>query len=194
MAGLRQIPPALPVLGLTWCMITGVCLHALFVHAYEPAAVHAVRNGWPASSAIERPSARRQVVLFAHPACPCTAASLQKLAEIVERLPGIDATVVFVTRGLPPALGTGGTAVRVARELPQIQIVFDAHREAEAFQATVSGEAFAFHPDGSLLFHGGLTAGRGHAGDSESARQLEAALRGDERAVRECPVYGCRLP
>ena len=133
--------------------------------------------------------------MFAHPGCPCTRASLTNLAELVERSPGrFDLTVVFVTQGLSPNVVAQASVIQTAREMRTARVCFDDGGEARVFGASVSGEVFAFDARGNTVFHGGLTAARGHVGDSDGLRQLERALVSSPRSIIEAPVFGCRLP
>ena len=133
--------------------------------------------------------------MFAHPACPCTNASLRNLAELSSTLsPDVETTIIFVTRGLDPALIATAPNVLAARLIPRISLVFDDGSEVDRFGAKVSGEVFAFNDAGERIYRGGLTSARGHAGDSEGRRQLKRAFGGEARAPFEAHVFGCRLP
>jgi hypothetical protein len=65
--------------------------------------------------------------------------------------------------------------------------------KAKSFGAETSGDVIAYGNDGRLLFHGGLTAARGHEGDSFGRQRLLAVLRGETPDRRDSPVFGCNL-
>jgi len=44
-----------------------------------------------------------------------------------------------------------------------------------------------------LLFKGGITSGRGHAGDNAGADAIALLLAAQDPGVRQTPVYGCSL-
>jgi hypothetical protein len=66
-------------------------------------------------------------------------------------------------------------------------------REAQRFGARVSGYALLYDADARLAFAGGLTALRGHEGDSIGLRQIAAALDGRPLETRNGPTFGCAL-
>jgi hypothetical protein len=83
---------------------------------------------------------------------------------------------------------------RHAEVLPHATVRADeAGLEAALFGATTSGHALLFAPDGRLLFSGGLTSARGHAGPSAGGDALAMILRHQLPAVTETPVFGCPL-
>jgi hypothetical protein len=61
------------------------------------------------------------------------------------------------------------------------------------FGARVSGEVFLFSPAGEMLFHGGITTGRGHEGDNQGRLALESLLLGQAAAIASTPAFGCEL-
>jgi hypothetical protein len=65
--------------------------------------------------------------------------------------------------------------------------------EQQRFGARTSGEVFLYDTSGQLLFHGGITASRGHAGDNAGRDALEEMLLRHERFLAETPIFGCEL-
>jgi hypothetical protein len=183
-------------LGIVWCGCALPGWRALLRHAYEPAASGEVVALWPAGAFAADPSAGFRVVLFAHPCCPCTRATLNKLDESLPRIPGgTSIHVIFVTAGLSPADLSGSTLVDMARGLPGVDVrLDDTGDEARRFGAKISGEVLVFDRQGRRVFHGGLTSARGHDGESAAQQQLERTLRGQSYDSYTAPVYGCALP
>jgi hypothetical protein len=68
----------------------------------------------------------------------------------------------------------------------------DGH-EAALFRAETSGQTFLYASDGDLLFTGGTTGARGHAGDNAGRAALLALLRREAPDRRATPVFGCPL-
>jgi hypothetical protein len=107
----------------------------------------------------------------------------------------VSATVVAVTAGLDPQTLESSRLIAELRDRPRIRLYTDATGlERQRFGAIVSGEVFAFERDGRRVFHGGLTPGRGHVGESAGQGELEALARGKRAEPCEAPVFGCRLP
>jgi hypothetical protein len=65
--------------------------------------------------------------------------------------------------------------------------------EARRFGVFTSGQSLLYAPDGALLFSGGITASRGHAGDNAGIAAIAALARGRGAATTETPVFGCAL-
>ena len=66
--------------------------------------------------------------------------------------------------------------------------------EADRFQAWTSGETVLYGADGHMLFAGGITGSRGHAGDNAGEEALVAAILGHSDSLPNTPVFGCALP
>jgi hypothetical protein len=81
-----------------------------------------------------------------------------------------------------------------AKKIPGVEVHVDVDgREARAFGAVVSGHALLFDPAGALLFSGGLTAARGHEGDSVGQASILAALRGGPSGAASAATFGCEV-
>ncbi len=81
-----------------------------------------------------------------------------------------------------------------------VQVIEDSDGlEAKRFDARTSGQTFLFAPNGTLLFHGGITAARGVTGENEGFNNLSKALARDKTAEAQNPnfkkslVFGCNL-
>jgi hypothetical protein len=53
--------------------------------------------------------------------------------------------------------------------------------------------AILYGQQGQLLFYGGLTASRGHEGDSAGIAAIQAILDGRQPYVAHADVFGCPL-
>jgi hypothetical protein len=150
---------------------------------------------WPRDAAFAPPSGFR-IVMFVHPMCPCTAASIAELDNSLARLPAeVSVTVVAVTAGLAAETLDSSRLLAELRTMPRITLQVDSTgAERQRFGAVVSGEVFAFQDDGRRVYHGGLTSGRGHVGESIGQQQLEALVRGERETPYDAPVFGCLLP
>jgi hypothetical protein len=81
-----------------------------------------------------------------------------------------------------------------ATAIPDVTAVRDEDgREAGLFHAETSGQTFLYAPDGRLLFSGGTTGARGHAGDNAGRATLLALLTSGTAARSATPVFGCSL-
>src|SRR5205823_1742118 len=81
-----------------------------------------------------------------------------------------------------------------AAAMPGVKIAIDEDgREARLFRAATSGYTLLYDANGGLLFTGGITAARGHEGDSAGQQALFHLLSGRATKRIDTPVFGCSL-
>lgn len=153
------------------------------------------QTDWPAECALTRDPSRFTLVMFAHPLCPCTRASIGELARIMTHSQGrIDAVVSFVRPDPAPADWEHSENRDRAAEVPGVRVEWDPQgRRAVRFRAATSGHVVLYDREGRLVFHGGITPSRGHAGDNAGAEAIVALINGDQPRVPSTPVFGCPL-
>jgi len=150
---------------------------------------------WPAGSAVGRSPDRATLLLFAHPRCTCTRASLAELARILARFHDrLEARVLFWTPREAPADWNKGDLWISAARIPGVKVVRDAEgAEASRFAVATSGGVVLYDPRGHLLFKGGITAARGHEGDSFGQERIASLLTTGAADRADAPVFGCAL-
>lgn len=159
----------------------------------EPRAESAV-DAWPKTTSLVRSQQVRSLVVFLHPRCPCSRASVRELARL--DLGNTEATFVFFQP-------EGAASDWHQTDLWQCSQMFEHSRrvvdrggaEFSAFGANISGCMMLFDEDGALLFRGGITSGRGHEGNSESKHALAKILKSpiSPSEKRFFPVFGCPI-
>jgi hypothetical protein len=168
-----------------------------------PAAMGRAPSRWPHASGLERPLGTPELLVFAHPFCSCTRASvseLARLASLQENKPN-SPKIVFVVFRPHKNSGWQWTALeRKISELPRARLVWDDNgAEAKLFDAETSGTVALYDSAGILLFHGGVTGSRGHEGDnyglSELRRVLDSSSAGQTKqtGVTAARVFGCAI-
>jgi hypothetical protein len=141
------------------------------------------------------PAGHPRLVVYLHPRCPCSRATLEEFASVLgERSSDVEVGIVFVR---PPGADDGwerGELWNLASRFPGVHVRVDAEGlEAEAAGATTSGYVVYTDGSGRILFQGGITRGRGLYGDNSGRRALVARLHGSDSSDREPPVFGCPL-
>lgn len=135
------------------------------------------------------------MLVFAHPRCPCSRATLGELAVLMAQAHGrVQAHVWFYRpENLPP--GWEKTDLwHSAAAIPGVSVACDVGgAEARHFHARVSGQTLLYAADGRCRFSGGITAARGHSGDNGGRSAVLALL--DHAAMESvtAPVFGCAL-
>jgi hypothetical protein len=178
----------------TWIAAVAFGLGTLFQYENSPGPVGTLPQEW-SSIQIVRATDRPTLVMLAHPHCPCTRASVGELAQVMARLQGKVAAYVLLVK--PKAAGRDWEETdlrRSAEAIPGVRVLFDLDgAEARRFGAETSGHTFLFGADGRLLFSGGITASRGHAGDNAGESALVALVNHQEPALTQTLVFGCSL-
>ena len=150
---------------------------------------------WPARSRIPLAADRPTLLVFAHPHCPCTQATVSELARLLASHPGRVSTYLVAVE--PPGVGEdwGSTGLTErASAVPGVTPWRDqGGREAVLFRAQASGLVVLYDSGGRRRFSGGITASRGHEGDSFGRRRLLAVLDGRPADRDDSPVFGCGL-
>lgn len=155
---------------------------------------------WPSDAAVSLAADRPTVLLFLHPRCPCSAASLTELESALAAIPSDRRPQVQVIAAVPTkhdSKWTESPTVVRSQELPNSSLLIDVGGfESHKFGAASSGHVMAFAPTGELRYSGGVTLSRGHAGDNVGRMSLIRTLADgttDDSVVEEFPVFGCRL-
>jgi hypothetical protein len=177
--------------------LLAVAASGFFLISYENAAGPQVLTAadFPKNSGVKLDRYRMTLLLFAHPKCPCTRATINELNKLLSHSDGkVAAHVYFLKPSSETDDWTKTDLWRNAASIPGVQVHVDTDSViAKHFGASTSGDVVLFDPQGKLLFHGGITAGRGHEGDNPGASALIALATGVTTTCNHTPVYGCLL-
>jgi hypothetical protein len=175
------------------CCALGWYAYARF--AYSPGELALAPQRWPSSTCVERTDGRSQIIVFVHPRCGCTWATLTSLGEVVQRATAtIDVHVLFFR---PRDAGDDWARTNLwhmAEAIPGADVRADVDGvEARRFGAKTSGQVLFYDADGALQLTTGLTPGRGHTGDNDGLASLAKLVHGQPAATHAGPVFGCPL-
>lgn len=149
---------------------------------------------WPVESRLSLDATRPTLLMFAHPKCPCTKASLAELNLVLNKQGDQVATSIVFAEPVDDRSWRVGSAWDQARALPRVEVVDDlAEIEATRFGAKVSGYVLLYSPAGKLLYQGGITGSRGHQGANLGRTRLETIIRGETADRSSAPTFGCEL-
>jgi hypothetical protein len=192
----RKNSPSFWLLLVTaWGVPVACGMILLGLHDAKPGAVGKSPNTWPEDTRIPLDRTLPTLIVFAHPKCPCLAASIEELNRIAAKTYGKLRIVVMFYRPRSFDDSWTRTATRKRAEaIPGVVAAIDPDGvEARRFGAATSGHVVLFNRDGVRLYFGGITNSRGHAGDNPGGQAVVAAtLQGRiERSFQ--PVFGCPL-
>ncbi len=178
-----------------WFLLMCAGMGWMWRHAGTPGAKHAAPEIWPAGSRALRAPGQPALVVFAHPRCPCSRATVGELALIMAKARGrVQAQVWFYRPGGMPEDWAHTDLWRSAADIPGVSVAGDeGGAEAACFHATVSGQTLLYSGAGRRLFNGGITSSRGHSGDNDGRAAVLALLHNDKLTEIETPVFGCAL-
>ena len=178
-----------------WVLTVGGGFVAMLVYKSTPGIAAAPPASWPEASRIEPAHDKPTLVMFAHPKCTCTRASLHELGELLARVD--EPARVVVAFVLPDGTGEDWNDTDLwhsAEAIPGVTVVADhGSREANLFASRTSGTALLYDAGGRLEFAGGITSMRGHEGDSLGQERMVALLNGHAADRPTSPVFGCDL-
>jgi hypothetical protein len=150
---------------------------------------------WPSETGIAFQPDRTNLVLAAHPHCPCTRASIGELARLMAQADGrLVAHVLLVRPDGVSAEWADSDLAASAAAIPGVTVQGDdGGRDAARFGALSSGHVVVYDARGHRQFAGGITAARGHAGDNAGSVAVLAVLDRGTTAQPETAVFGCPL-
>jgi hypothetical protein len=186
---------AVVVAVLIW--LAGVLLGLQFLWTYKstPGTNATAPARWPGSTLITPAAGRSTLVMFVHPLCSCTRASLTELDSILTRSSGRLTAWVLI---LHPD-GTSGeweksATLTAARRLHDVHVISDGDgSEAGRFGASTSGQVVLYDAQGRLQFSGGITGARGHVGDNTGEARVVSFVNTGTADSHVHAVFGCGL-
>lgn len=178
-----------------WLGLVSAGFAVLADYTSRPGRMEAPPAEWPVSAAVAPNRGGFTLLMFVHPHCPCSRASLHELFVLMRDAPPNVAVHLFFAQpdGFPDAW-VEGHLWRWAGRMPGLTRHIDrGGREALLFQAHVSGCVVLYDAEPAPRFHGGITPGRGHQGDNRGRTAVLDFLWGRVPGSRRAPVYGCEL-
>jgi hypothetical protein len=183
------------VVGVFWLVAVGAGMGVLRNYENTPGAEGSPPAEWPAESRVPHTAGFPTIVVMGHPKCPCTRATIGELAVMMARLNHRANAVVVLVRPHGTPDGWDDTDLRrSAAQIPGVTVMSDLDEvEADRFHAEVSGQTMLYSAAGKLLFSGGITASRGHAGDNAGLASIVSLVSDGTAELSRTPVFGCAL-
>ena len=178
-----------------WLVAVGLGMAALLNYSNTPSHDGLAPAHWPAQSTIPRVAAQATLVMFAHPRCACTRASVGELAVLMAHCQQlVSAHVVFFRPRGSAGDWAHSDLWRAAEVIPGVTVQADEDgQEARLFHADTSGHTVLYDAQGHLVFNGGITIARGHSGDNAGRDAIMAFLQTKATDHAQTPVFGCPI-
>lgn len=178
-----------------WLLLVAGAMTFLAAYSNTPGATGAAPKRWPSDSQIAHDVSQPTLLLFAHPHCPCTNATLGELELLIAQTQGkVNAHVLFIRPGGLTEDWVKSDLWRKASTIPGVTAEIDeGNVEARRFHVETSGEALLYGSDGRFLFAGGITLSRGHSGDNPGRTAITSLLNRGSADENMTPIFGCSL-
>ena len=185
-----------------WLTVVGAGWWSLVAYGlkYDAKPIAVSWSQWPTNSSIERIDGRPLLIVFLHPKCPCSHATVAELYRLTERLSAESdwTTPIRVVACTPKSSADESwkntPLLDQALKLTNARLYSDpGGREASRFGAEVSGTVMLFDNFGQRLYSGGITPARGHVGQNAGGEALTRLLTGEPTPIDGIPALGCRL-
>lgn len=150
---------------------------------------------WPKDSGLAFDPNHPTLLMFVHPHCPCTRASLGELERLLAEISDQPNVQIVFVKPMGTAPDWARTDLwRSALSVRGVKVYLDnGGLEGQRFHAQTSGQTLLYDREGKLQFQGGVTIARGHAGDNPGRTALRELLRGGHASQIQTPAFGCSL-
>jgi hypothetical protein len=150
---------------------------------------------WPKESVIQPGAGRSTLLVFLHPRCPCSVATIEELSAILAR--GGQHVFVHAIMVAPKHLSEAWRDTDTSRAITALSAVAlfldSGGTEARRFRIETSGHVVVYNSRGHLTFSGGITSGPGRGGNDDARARLLARILGEKPDRSKFPVFGCPL-
>lgn len=175
----------LPIIWIVAVGAAGVTLHRFEITPAEKRAATKPKDVSRANT----------LLLFAHPKCPCTSATLKNLELIHQAHPETQTEIMLVIPAGAPADFEDGPTSSWQASHSWARLSLDPKGAlATAAGATTSGHVIYYDANGDTQFSGGITRARAVAGEATALRSLLASIGGSKTSnLSQHDVFGCPL-
>ena len=135
------------------------------------------------------------LVMFLHPFCPCSRASLSEMRKLLTECRNDVTTYIFFYSSPHFHQPIEETMLwRQAAGIPKVTVLSDQEgKVARVFGAHTSGSIFVYDGTSRLAFSGGITRSRGDVGKNAGADAVLLCLNGHQCDFHQHAVFGCPL-
>ena len=180
---------------LVWSFVVGRGERELLRYAKIPSRQASPPTQWPKGAAADLDTQHDTLIVFVHPQCPSSRATINALGRIVALSHGqVNAFVYFYAPESGEADWVKTPTWRDSEAIPGVHVIDDSDGiESRRFGTSTSGQVLLYDRGGHLVFNGGITGSRGHAGDNDGADAVLSLLQSGKASRSTAPIFGCSL-
>lgn len=169
-----------------------------FLHSYNarPGEAATAPAVWPQNEVIARAEGEQTLLIFLHPMCPCSRATIAELEDILAAHgKNMHPIFVMMTSDKEDKEWRHSSLTRSAEAIPGGSVIQSKSEYLEKlFSVYTSGQILLYDAAGKLVFSGGITTSRGEQGENPGSVQLVKILSHlPAQSFVQSPVYGCPL-
>lgn len=183
------------ITGILWVTLLVAGFTILEQEEFTPVAATQTLASFPPQSTIPRVLSKPTLLIFVHPYCPCSRASLHELDQLLVATQNKLSVIIVFT--IPDGIEPGwqeGDLWKLATTMRGVRVICDEGGvEAQRFGVKGSGHTLLYATSGKLLFSGGITPSRGHEGDNSGRSAIVSFILNGHALVNHTPVFGCSL-
>lgn len=180
---------------LVWIGLLFIGHLVLFEYELTPSPLVNSKRVFPVHSGLQLAHERQNIFMFLHPACPCSAATVDEFRNLMKE--GEKDSVGTVVFYMPPEKESEWEVLPLLQSVKRIRnvtIEYDSSgSQADLFGVTNSGHLLIYDGRGMLQFSGGITGSRGHSGDNHYFQLAKQCVVARRPKYTITPVYGCSL-
>lgn len=191
----KSVPLKISVTLCVWLGVVSLGWVALAAYSGTAGTSQPVPIERPIDSRLKFTPDSLNVILFLHPKCSCSHATVNLYRDAISfaTLP-VQTQFVFFC---PKNEGDDWVMDRLwnsAKPIPSSSRLIDrAGEEAKRFNINTSGHVLVYDREGILVFGGGITTRRGHEGTSLGSETLRKIVQGKPFHKLALPVFGCPI-
>lgn len=181
--------------GIFWAIVVGAGFLCLMQYENTPGKTISMNSLWPRESKVRPNQYKPTLLMFVHPQCPCSKASIAELSELLQWFPNQVKTYILFYQPSDFPVDWDKTALWAsAQQIPGVTLLEDWDgQEAKRFRATISGQVLFYNSRQELQFSGGITPARGQMGYSEGQAALKRLISKESLPQLKTPVFGCPI-
>lgn len=139
----------------------------------------------------DKGTGRPVFLVFVHPKCSCSKATITELSKLMPSLEGVSVKIIF-NQYAKDEDWVRGELWQQALKIEGAEMISDFGGKITAeYGVKTSGHSFLFDENGKQIFSGGLTIARGHEGASAGAEFLKQWKKQQKKETFFERVFGC---
>ena len=192
---MRILPKKNILLFSAWLMLCLASFMALNWYKMQPGPVGKLQRVWPQNVQVSFDKNKFNLIMFAHPKCGCTTASLIELEKILHTYAKqINVKIFFYRPTGSDENWSNGDSKKMASKIINVLVYDDEGGQiARRFGALTSGQVMLYSHNGELNYAGGITESRGHIGANAGSRSIASVIDTGKASLKMEHTFGCVL-